>query len=163
MMGIKTGAGVSDSRRENGCRRNKARKHKERQGDGKQSPTQKFDGKTLEMAGHVFQTQKEESPTPRQFKTTMEQLEHWVGLKTKFPEDLMPTFGDKIVCPNINVPDDLSEEEKKSAARVRLWEKRIDMTAKREMALETSLKQLYMVVWGQCSEGMKAQIRANQS
>ena len=36
------------------------------------------------------------------------------------------------------------------------------MTAKREMALETSLKQLYTVVWGQCSEAMKAQIRANK-
>lgn len=103
---------------------------------------------------------------PRQFKNMVEQLKHWVGLKTKFPEDLKPIFGDKITRLSIEVPKDLSEEDKKrSVAQVRgLWEKRVNMTAKREMALvETSLKQLYTVVWGQCSKGMKAQIRADGS
>lgn len=58
---------VSDPRRRSGRRRN-------RQGDAK-------------LSGHVFQTQKESS-MPRQFKNMVEQLKHWVGLKTKFPEDL---------------------------------------------------------------------------
>ncbi len=152
--GVEAGRGVP--RRGNRNRRNQERKTS----TAAQLET-KFEGKTSEMAGHVFQTQKESS-VPRQFKKTMEQLEHWVGLKTKFPEDLKPIFGDEITPLAIDVPADLAEVEKKSAARVRLWEKRVDMTAKREMALKTSLKQLYTVVWGQCTEAMKAQICADK-
>ena len=141
--GVEAGRGVPR-------RRNRNRRNRERKINTNTPHDAKFEGKTSEMAGHVFQTQKESS-APRQFKKTMEQLEHWVGLKTKFPEDLKSIFGDEITPPAIDVPADLTEAEMKSAARVRLWEKRVDMTAKREMALETSLKQLYTVVWGQCS------------
>lgn len=149
-----SGITKQESRCSRARRRVRNRKQRERKTGAVPAKGPRFEGEKSEMAGHVFQTQKESS-TPRQFKKTMEQLEHWVGLKTKFPEDLKPIFGDKIKQPLIKVPADLTEDEKKSAAK-------IDMMTKREMSLETSFKQLYTVVWGQCSKAMRAQIRADK-
>ena len=51
----------------------------------------------------------------------------------RFEEDFKTIFGDEINQPVIKVPADLMEAEKKSAARTRLWEKRVDMTTKHEI------------------------------
>lgn len=153
-----TGVEGSNPRQKGARRRNRNRKPRKRKSRAAPMKVVKFKGKTSEMSGHVFRTQKESSTPRQEFKKTMEQLEHWVGLKTKFQEDLRPIFGNEIKRPGIDVPVDLTKEDKKSAARVRIWEKGVDMTAKREMALEMSLKQLYAMVWWQCSKVMHTQI-----
>ena len=89
------------------------------------------------MDGHVFQTFAEH-PSPRQFKETMEQLKHYVGLKLKFPEDLKPIFGEEIGDPYVERKTPLGT----NVAKLRIWEKKLDLAVKRETTLEMSLKQL---------------------
>jgi hypothetical protein len=45
-------------------------------------------------------------------------------------------------------------------ATVRKWEKKIDEFVKRELALEENLRTLYTLVWGQCTEIVRARVEA---
>ena len=46
------------------------------------------------------------------------------------------------------------------AGVVRKWEKRIDGIIKREDILEANMKTLFSLIWGQCTEVLRAKIEA---
>jgi len=53
------------------------------------------------------------------------------------------------------------EEKLKSYVMRLKWENRIDGIAKREVILESSLKALYSLIWGQCSDATRTRVESS--
>jgi hypothetical protein len=56
------------------------------------------------------------------------------------------------------VPSDPSDKATKT--ELRLWEKKVDDSAKREAYLEENIRTLYSLVWGQCTKVVRVKIEA---
>lgn len=63
----------------------------------------------------------------------------------------------KVVIP---VPADLTDEEKKSAVRVRMLDKQLDGVVKRQSQLEENLRRCFPIVVGQCTDYTRAKLEA---
>ena len=58
-----------------------------------------------------------------------------------------------------DLPDD--PDVNASRTEIKVWETRIDQALKKEEQLEVNLKKSYAVIWGQCTELLKARIRSD--
>ena len=63
-------------------------------------------------------------------------------------------------APKFAIPADLKDSASK--AEVRLWEKKIDSLSKREDQLEHNLRQVFALVWGQCTDILQQKIESEE-
>ena len=61
----------------------------------------------------------------------------------------------------VTIPEPQDPPPNATRSQERMWEKRCDEVVKREMHLKENLKTLYSLVWGQCTEAMRAKIKAH--
>ena len=66
---------------------------------------------------------------------------------------------ENLKVPTLKQPDDLKSTA--TATDRRIWEKRVDEYVKRESMLEDNINTLYSLVWGQCTDSLRARIEAH--
>jgi len=76
----------------------------------------------------------------------------------KFSEDLAPLFADPMETPKIDMPTDPGSNASKTQDMI--YAEKIKEYVKRETALTGNMRLVYAVIWGQCSEAMKAKIKS---
>ena len=108
------------------------------------------------MNSHVFQVFYE-CNDKRQFTRTIEALEEYFAKNLKHAGD-MTTLTRELQNPTIEEPPDLPEEET-SRLKVAIFEKKVAAYVTRCDILESNLQAAYAVIWGQCSEAMKAKLQ----
>jgi hypothetical protein len=112
-------------------------------------------GNTEEMNGHVFQCFNE-CEDKKQFSKTVEALGEYVAKKLKYLGDMASLTKD-FVRPEILKPTELEVSETNRLV-IAVWEKNVSAYCTRTDYLNSNLKTAYAVIWGQCSEAMKAKL-----
>jgi hypothetical protein len=123
----------------------------------KKPPTRqpRFQGKCDELKGHIYDCS--DSRQSDVYTKTTKEIGEYIGRTYRYGSDVRRAV-QKLTMPNMPVPADPAEGANK--AIVRMWEKKIDEFVKRELALEENLRTLYTVVWGQCTEIVRARLEA---
>jgi hypothetical protein len=88
----------------------------------------------------------------------MEILEIYSKKKFQHFQDLAPLFAVNMVAPVVPVPDE-PVNEPTEMARI-MWKEAVKGYCIRTTALIGNLAALYAVIWGQCSESMRAKLKA---
>ena len=117
-----------------------------------------FKGSTPEMTGNVFECYEEQSDR-RQYAYTLEALEGYVKKTCKFPQDIAPLFAVEMKQPVVAKPASLSTTADETDRAI--WHERLKAYMKRENELEGNFATIYAVAWGQCSEAMRARLKAH--
>jgi Zinc knuckle len=92
-------------------------------------------------------------------RTTREIVEY-VGRTLTYGNDVasaMELLTDTVLVEPVDPPANATLSEK------RLWEKRCDEFVKQETAYKQNMKAAYMIVWGQCSDAMRAKLEARDN
>jgi len=110
-----------------------------------------FKGSKADMNGHVFQCSNE-TIDKNQFNRTMEALAQYIAKNVKCPGDMV-SLTKEIVKPTITSPGELDPNEKSGLVKA-LWDRQVDGYYTRTGHIESNLKVIYAIVWGQCSEAM---------
>jgi hypothetical protein len=116
-----------------------------------------FTGGTTEMNGNVFQCY-EEQDDRRQYAKTLEALGSHARKTMKYSEDLAPLFAETMCAPTITEPEDLDSNA--STTKQLIYNEQIKEYVRRERELKGNMNALYSVVWEQCSDTMKAKVKA---
>ena len=109
------------------------------------------------MQGHVFECYEEQNDR-RQFAKTVEMLEIYAKKKFQFFQDVKPLFAVTMAPPQEPRPADPSE--KASEVDKIIWKENIKAYCTRTNALTGNMAALFAVIWGQCSDSMKAKVKA---
>ena len=110
------------------------------------------------MNGHVYQTHGE-SDDRRQWTRTTEELALYINKHMEHAGDM------GCVCktfekPTIEKPEKPPVDENGVMDEVdkEIWKEEIKQYVKRKATVDANMRKIYAVVWGQCSEGMKAKV-----
>jgi hypothetical protein len=114
-----------------------------------------FKGNTEEMNGHVFQCFNK-CEDKKHFSKTVEALGEYIAMKLKYPGNMVSLTKD-FVKPKIPKPTELEVSETNRLV-IAIWEKKVSAYCTRTDYLDSNLKTAYAVIWGQCSEAMKAKL-----
>ena len=109
------------------------------------------------MNGNVFQCFTE-NEAKNQFNKTVEALGEYVAKNMKYAGDMMQ-LTKELEQPTIEEPEELSDSET-SKLKITLWERKVVSYSVRLDYLESNLKAAYAVIWGQCSEAMRAKLKS---
>jgi len=152
--GSNTGRGTP--RQGGGCSRGRDNRNQ----GGRQSNTPRakpvFKGNTAGMNGHVFQCCNERDDK-KQFTKTIESLGEYIAKNLKFPGNLAPLTRD-LTLPFVPKPQHLDADEQ-DPLTIAIWKKNVDSYCVRVDYLESNLKTIFAVIYGQCSELMKAKLK----
>jgi hypothetical protein len=122
-------------------------------------PIQTFFGNTDGMKGNVFQCHGE-SANKQQFLKTVGVLEEHVNKTFDYPQDVAS------VCKTFEVvqlvmPANLEKEVyEKDMGRRMIWETTMKTYMKRTDKMESNLRGIYAIVWGQCSPMMQSKLES---
>ena len=114
------------------------------------------------MQGHVF-TLNAEGGTPLRYHDILERLLGYIGYigkNYKYSIDIQKLVEDlnetEFTLPDF--PSDVTRTNPNTCA-VKVWEKRCDQVLKRETEYVDNKNILFQIVWGQCSQGLKDEIK----
>ena len=116
-----------------------------------------FKGTTEEMQGNVFECHNEQRDR-RQFAKSMEHLEIYSKKKFQHFQDLAPLFAVNMSTPVVPIPAEPIDEPTEMSRII--WKEAVKSYCSCTTALTGNLAALYAVIWGQCSESMKAKLKA---
>ena len=126
------------------------------------SNSRQFEGAEPKV-GAVLALSSERIDKKLPFEQFKDKLVNYVG--REFPN------GDDIVCiikshkdpkpafDKKHLPEELSEEDKKSDIKVKIQSERIKRYVVKEDELKSSLNKLYNIIWGQCSDQLQATVK----
>jgi hypothetical protein len=117
-----------------------------------------FKGDTEGMNGHVFQCYEERSD-PVQFTRTMEALHAYTKKELK-TTDLGTLFGSTPTLPTIAKPKKLLDADKGDEIEEAILKEEVKQYVYRTKELKSNMAAIHSVAWGQCSEAIKAKIKA---
>ncbi|KAL7563157.1 hypothetical protein ACA910_014436 [Epithemia clementina (nom. ined.)] len=117
----------------------------------------KFSGSTDGMKGHVFQCFNE-SADKKQFTKTVEALGKYIAKTMKYHGNMAPLMKD-LKLPVLKMPPKLPASET-NWLKVAVWEKTVASYCARVDYLNHNLKAVYAIIWGQCSDAMKAKLKS---
>ena len=123
----------------------------------KTSKEQTFRGETPGMAGHVFQAFGEMNDK-RQFNKTVEALGRYINKKMDFSEDMKSLYVN-LKNPILTEPKIITEAEAQSPIKLLLQQEDVKESRERSQALKNNLRDVYSVIWGQCSNTMQAKLK----
>ena len=155
VSGLTTEAGRSTAGRERGGR-GRGRGGRGHSRSGRPPRSTGFRGSVSEMDGNVFECHDEQSDR-RQFAKTVEALKGHVNQTLKNAEDVACLFGIEPKQPSIEkpvLPEDADEGDRE------LWREDLKDLNKRRRVLRGNLMAIEAIIWAQCSEAMKAKVKA---
>jgi hypothetical protein len=109
------------------------------------------------MNGHVFECFDEQGDR-RQYSKTVEALEGYVKKSLKFSEDLAPLFATNMIAPTVAMPAEPGVDPTRTEEMI--WTEEVKEYVKRTRELRSNLASAHAVIWGQCSEAMRAKIKS---
>jgi hypothetical protein len=116
-----------------------------------------FKGNTSEMNNNVFECYDEQSDR-RQYAKSLEALEAYVKKNLRHSDDLAKLFSEEMKEPTVTKPGALLSTATKTDEMI--FAEEIKEYVKRVTILKGNLAAVYAVIWGQCSEAMKAKVKA---
>ncbi len=114
-----------------------------------------FKGAVKDMEGFVFECF-EETTNRLQFCKTLEQLKRYAGMKCKQPQDMTNLW--EMKTPSIALPTELTQGT--DEIKKLILEQLVKSYVERTNVLEGNMVHIFEVVWGQCSEAMRAKLQA---
>ena len=118
-----------------------------------------FRGDTAEMNGNVFECYEEQNDR-RQYAKTVQALDAYAKQNMEYASNLAPLFAKEPTQPVVALPADVAAgEEGVSELRRLIFHEKIKQYVAKEEALESNLTSLHSVIWGQCSDEMKARVK----
>ncbi len=123
--------------------------------------TSNFKGNTAGMKGHVFQVFSKLSD-PNEFERTIEVMGEYTAKTCKRAADVVGLFK-SFEVPEIPPPKVFNRVNNTSTLAYAIWTKEVDAYVNRMGHQEDSLKAIYAVAWGQCSEAMKAKLKSGSN
>ena len=118
------------------------------------------------MNGNVFECYDEQTDR-RQFAKTMEALQQYAKKNLKYYEDTAPLFAVDMATPTISKPVapekiKVGEVLKMDETDEAIWKEELKDYVHRGRVLNGNLAAIHAVIWGQCSEAMKAKVKASK-
>jgi len=117
-----------------------------------------FKGATPEMSGHVFQCSNETNDK-NQFVKTLEALSGYIAKHVTNPGDMLP-LTKELTKPTVAMPT-----KPKATGATKTEEGMFLIQLKsysfRKDTIDSNLKALFTVIWGQCSDAMQLKIKSN--
>jgi hypothetical protein len=111
------------------------------------------------MNGNVFQCYEEQSDR-RQYAKTVEALDAYVKKTLTYSADLAPLFAARMAVPVIVLPTDLAPGAGETMKMI--FAEEVKEYVKRTRVLASNVATVYAVIWGQCSENMKARVKTHE-
>ena len=113
------------------------------------------------MGGNVFECYEEQTDR-RQYAKTVEALEGHAKKTMKYPQDLAPLFAGECKLPVLEKPPRPAKvgDKEPDEADLEIWKEDLRDLSKRKRVLRGSLSAIHAVIWGQCSEAMKARVKS---
>lgn len=118
----------------------------------------KFEGRVPELMGHIYDCSFKQTDA---YTRTTKEIAEYAGRTYKFGNDVRLAI-EYLEAPQMDIPEDINEDTA-TKSETRIWEKRIDEYVKREEAYKQNLKTLYAVIWGQCTEALRAKLQAKDT
>ena len=118
----------------------------------------RFEGRCEELKGHVYDYANPRQAANQYTKTTREICEY-VGRMYKYGADAKMAL-EGLQVPMFTQPEDPPEDATRTA--IRMWEKRIDELVKKETVLEENLKTAFSLIYGQCSDELRAKLESRE-
>jgi phage pi2 protein 07 len=117
----------------------------------------KFEGRIEALNGNVYEYSYKQADT---YTKTTKEIAEYIGQTFKYRNDalLAVLF---LNAPTFEIPPDPPTGASKSEQR--MWEKKIDEFVKRESIYNENMKSAYSVVWGQCTDALRAKLEANDN
>jgi hypothetical protein len=115
----------------------------------------KFEGRCKELEGHVYDICG--AHQANQFMKTTEEIGLYVGQNYTHGGDI-GTAVRTLERPNIVSPEDPPADA--TMAVKKRWEEQLKQWGQRVDAMENNITKLYNLVWGQCSDALRAKIEA---
>jgi hypothetical protein len=115
----------------------------------------RFDGRCPRLADHIY-----DCTNTRQadiYAKTTREVAEYVGRTYKYGTDVKIAV-ETLKLPTLKLPADPVTGA--NASEKRVWEKRIDEYVKRKITLEENMKTLYTLIWGQCTDPMRARLES---
>jgi hypothetical protein len=119
----------------------------------------RFEGKCEDLNGCTYDCSDPRQAADMYTKTTKE-IAEYVGRTYKYGADIRMAI-ETLVIPTIAEPTDPPADA--SRTQVRIWEKRVDEYVKKETHLEENIKTIYSLIFGQCTEAMRAKLESISS
>jgi len=147
------------TQRQGGGRGGRGRENHRRGGRHSNTPRtgSVFKGNTPGMNGHVFKCF-DERDDKKQFSKTVEILGEYIAKNLKYPGDLAP-LTKHLTVPTVPRPQHLNPDEQ-DPLTIQIWKKNVDSYCTQVDYLKSNLKTIFAVIYGQCSESMKAKLKS---
>ena len=114
---------------------------------------QRFEGKCEDLKGHIYDCS--DSRQADLYTKTTKEIAEYVGKNYKYGNDVRLAV-ESLTPPTLTEPSDPPQGA--SQTRERIWEKEVDEYVKRKGYLAENLKTLFSLIWGQCTDAMRAKI-----
>ncbi|KAI2508903.1 Reverse transcriptase (RNA-dependent DNA polymerase) [Fragilaria crotonensis] len=112
------------------------------------------------MNGNVFQCYEEQADR-QQYAKTLEALDAYVKKKlSTYSADLAPLFATTMRTPTIDLPVDLAPGAGDTMKMI--FAEEVKEYVKQTRVLTSNIATVFAVIWGQCSENMKARIKVSE-
>jgi hypothetical protein len=115
----------------------------------------KFEGKCVELKGYIYDCS--DSKQADIFTKTTREVAEYVGRTYKYGSDVRLAV-EKLQRQTITLPSDPPETASRTETKV--WELEVTEYVRRKSYLDENLKTLYSLVWGQCTDIIRARIEA---
>jgi len=121
-----------------------------------QSSKDKFKGETPDLEGFYFDctTRKQ----TEECNKTLRKIATYVGKEWR-NGDLLKYVVEHLERPQLMEPEDVNENA--SRAEQFKWQERFKRFLEKEEAVESGIKKLYSLIWGQCTEVMRNELKAS--
>jgi hypothetical protein len=131
--------------------------NRNRQASSNDAPVEvKFTGRCAELKGEVYDCS-EYSQVDGYTKTTKE-IAEYVG--RAYSADARTTV-ETLALPTFAYPDDPAADATETTKR--RWQKKVDSMVMKEDRFEEDLTKVYSLIWGQCTEYLRAKLEARDS
>jgi hypothetical protein len=113
----------------------------------------KFEGKCTDLKSFIYDCS--DSRQADIFTKTTKEIAKYVGRTYRYGSDMRLAI-EKLERPRLTLPTNPPGSVTKTETRI--WEKEVDEYVKKKTYMEENLKTLYSLVWGQCTDVVRARI-----
>ncbi len=117
----------------------------------------KFEGRCEDLRGHIYDCVVG-GQMADQYALTTKEVAEYVGSKYEYGGDIRGAI-EKGELPTIAKPRDPPTKTTKTDQRI--WEKQVDQYVKRSGILEENVRKAYSLIYGQCTEALRAKLEAH--
>ena len=118
------------------------------------TPQKKFEGAVEELSACIFNCQ--HNSQAKNFQQHLETLATYVGSKYEHGGDMRHCIL-TLLPVNLTQPSDPPDDASRTLTKI--WEIKITEFIKRRQKIESNLKKLFSLVWGQCTELMRTKLQ----